>query len=148
MDLIPYDDAVTSSLVLLTSLEYIGDCIQTIKIGFQLDVEKELYIVGRPHRGGRTLSLQLAEYKPNHTNPDILRTINKNAANKNKTICVQTFGKCPVRVGDLLVQRGRLFGLASTSAHKKEKTNTICFANLSVIHKELKDLDVDTDDKY
>lgn len=141
MDLIPYDDEITSNLVLLSSLEYIGDCIQTIKVGVKLNVEKELYIIGRPHRGGRTLSLQLAKYNANYSAADILRT-----SNSNKTICVQTLGKCPVRVGDLLVQKGRLLGLASTSAHKKEM-NIVCFANLGVVNKELSDLDVEIDNK-
>lgn len=128
----------------MSTLDYINDCIKTINIGAKVRASKQLYIIGRPYRGGRSLSFQLVKYNNNNnsTNFEELRTLNKN-----KTICVDTFGKCPVRAGDLLVQKGMLLGLASTSVNRREESKTACFANLSVVHSELKALDVKFDNK-
>ncbi|CAH0722620.1 unnamed protein product, partial [Brenthis ino] len=144
VDLIPHEGVITKSLVLLSTLDYISDCIKTIKIGAKVNADKQLYIIGRPYRGGKSFSFQLAKYNNNNnfTSFEELRTLNKN-----KTICVDTFGKCPVRAGDLLVQKGLLLGLASTSVNRREESKTACFANLSVVYSELKALDIKFDNK-
>ncbi|XP_050358454.1 uncharacterized protein LOC126778807 [Nymphalis io] len=143
VDIIPHDGGITKSLVLLSSFENMRDCIKTIKIGVKVDLKRQFYIIGRPFRGERTLPLQIARFiADNYTNGENLHNLNGN-----KTICVQTVGKCPVRAGDLLVQKGRLLGLSSTSVHSREKTNYACFANLSIVNKELKAFDVEVDNK-
>lgn len=139
MDSIPHDGTITKSLVLLTNFENMKECIEEIKIGVDIDPKNDFYIIGRPIRGEKTLSLQIATYDAHDkTALEILRSYDKD-----KTICVQTVGKCPVRVGDLLVQNNRLLGLASTSVHRRDKTNTACFAYLNIVNKELKAFHID-----
>ncbi|CAH2099855.1 unnamed protein product [Euphydryas editha] len=142
MDSIPHDGTITKSLVLLSSFENMKECIKEIEIGTNIDSKNHLYIIGRPVRGEKTLSLQIATYNVlDHTIFEILRNYDKD-----KTICVQTVGKCPVRAGDLLVQNNRLLGLASTSVHRRDKTNTACFAYLNIVNKELKAFNIEVND--
>ncbi|XP_026484876.2 uncharacterized protein LOC113392593 [Vanessa tameamea] len=141
VDPIPHEGVITKSLVLLSSFENMRDCIKKIKVSGKVDLKRQFYIIGRPFRGERTLPLQIARsIADNYTNGEYLLNFNKN-----KTICVQTIGKCPVRAGDLLIQKGRLLGLASTSVHRREKTNIACFADLSIVNNELKAFDVEVD---
>ncbi|XP_045761064.1 uncharacterized protein LOC123864557 [Maniola jurtina] len=135
---IPHDGVVTKNLVVLSVLENMGDCMRTVKIGLNLNLKEQLYVIGRSIRGGRVLSFQLAKYLLEKVmSVELIRNLNKNT-----TIAVKTFGKCPVRAGDLLLQKDRLFGLASTSVHRSEKTKTVYFANLTAVQKELKALDI------
>ncbi|CAH2237496.1 uncharacterized protein LOC120623285 [Pararge aegeria] len=141
VETIHHDGVVTKNVVLLSIVENMGDCMRTIKIGLNLNPRKHLYVIGRSFRGGRVLSFQLAEYfVETASSVEILRDLNTN-----DTIAVKTFGKCPVRAGDLLVQKGLLFGLASTSVHRREKTKIVYFANLTAIQKTLKVLDAEVE---
>lgn len=58
-------------------------------------------------------------------------------------ICVKDLGRCPVRAGDLLVQNGILYGIASTSVHKTNENNLACFADMKIVRNELKEFDID-----
>lgn len=135
MELIPHNAVVTKHLVLFSVLENMSGCMRTIKIGLNLDPKKQLYVIGRSFRGGRVLSFQLAKYFPRNATDEVL--------NKNETIAVKTFGRCPVRAGDLLVQKGHLLGIASTSVRGKECVKTVYFANLTAVRKELKAIDAE-----
>ncbi|CAG9575858.1 unnamed protein product [Danaus chrysippus] len=137
IDVIPHEGLITKSLVILTTFESMVHCIESVKIAKKYDIKRQFVIIGRHFRRGKSLSLQLATYDPTYiVSKELFRNINQN-----KTICVQSIGKCPVRVGDLLLQRGQLLGLASMSIHQREKAQTACFANLSIIYKEIKILD-------
>ncbi|XP_052747546.1 uncharacterized protein LOC128199933 [Bicyclus anynana] len=138
METIPHNGVITKHLVLLSILENMTGCMKSIKIGLHLNPQKNLFIIGRSFRGGRVLSIQMAKYVKEDVTSVELRNLSKN-----ETIAVTTFGKCPVRAGDLLVQRGLLLGLASTSVHKRETSKTVYFANLSTARKYLNLLDAE-----
>lgn len=128
-------------MVLLSSYENMADCAPyVIKVGDTLNFASKATIIGRPRRGGRSLSRQPASlvdietFSPGFTMKDL---------NLKNTICVIDHGKCPVRAGDLLIQNGLLFGLASTSTQGTEQSKLACFADLRVVREVLEKLDPD-----
>lgn len=137
---IPHDGVVTKKLVLLTTHDKMVDCGDVVRLGSS-SFKRLAFIIGRPFRGGRTLSFQSATlarfdnltYMGDSLVSLITRTL----------ICVKHLSKCEVRAGDLLVQRGRLIGIASTTPHSG--TELACFANLSIIYDDLKELNIDVE---
>lgn len=103
-----------------------------------MNFKNKAFIIGRPFRGGRSLSLQLVTIVKNSNNTEI------GNFQYDKVICVKDLEKCPVRAGDLLVQGGFLYGLASTSVNDRGLKKLVCFANLSLVHNEIKLLDAAT----
>ncbi|KAF9409357.1 hypothetical protein HW555_011251 [Spodoptera exigua] len=131
-----HDGVFSKRLVLLSSYESIQGCSETIKIGSSLDWTQKVYILGRPRSVGRTLSRQhvsLAgkEFVDTNTNKHLW---------SNYTICVKDLAPCPIRAGDLMLQNGKLFGLASTSV---QRFGIACFGNLSLVSRQLKEVDAD-----
>ncbi|CAD0195438.1 unnamed protein product [Chrysodeixis includens] len=135
---IPHDGVVSKRLVLLSSYENIEGCSEVIQIGKKLDWSAKVHILGRPTSVGRSLSRQHVSL----TDRDgASQSLNKNVkTSSNSSICVKDVARCPVRTGDLLMQYGKLFGLAATSA---QRFKVACFADLSIVKRELKELDSD-----
>ncbi|XP_072935468.1 uncharacterized protein [Epargyreus clarus] len=139
---IPHDGVVTKKLVLLTTHDKMVYCGSLVRLGSS-SFKRLAFIIGRPFRGGRTLSFQSATLArfDNMTSynkgQSLERLINQNF------ICVKHLSKCEVRAGDLLIQRGRLIGIASTTPQKGSEL--ACFANLSIIHDDLRELNIDVD---
>ncbi|KAJ8733997.1 hypothetical protein PYW07_014548 [Mythimna separata] len=133
---IHHDGVISKRLVLLSSYESIAACSEVIGIGTKLDWKQKVYILGRPFSAARTLSRQhvtLAGKDYGST------SINKHLKS-NSTICVKDVARCPVRAGDLLLQNGQLFGLASTSV---QRYSVACFGALTIVKEELKELDTE-----
>ncbi|XP_038209544.1 uncharacterized protein LOC119830555 [Zerene cesonia] len=139
---IPHEGVVTKALVLLSSYEDMSKCGSIISIAEQINAKSKAYIIGRPFRGGRSLSFQIATIAQKSDNVSIEW---RNNLKRNNVICVKDLKKCPVRAGDLLVQGGHLIGLASTSSKDGGATTIACFANLSLVHGEIKLLDLKVD---
>ncbi|XP_026764671.2 uncharacterized protein LOC113523007 [Galleria mellonella] len=132
---IQHDGVIGNTLVLLYIYENIVDCAKIIRIGQQIDWNSTAYIIGRPLHMGKTLSRQPATLANQYdSNPPV-----KNL-NKKHIICVKDLARCPVRAGDLLIQNGYLFGLASTSIHHTGQSKSACFADLNVVRHEISDL--------
>ncbi|CAK1548510.1 unnamed protein product [Leptosia nina] len=135
-EVIPHEGVITKALVILTSFEDFTKCAASIKIGGNINLQRKAYIIGRPFRGGRSLSLQLVNIAKQPANSSEVTSFQQD-----KVICVTDLEKCPVRAGDLLIQDGLLYGLASTSMNNRGLKNLVCFANIGVVHKEIKLLD-------
>ncbi|XP_028159532.1 uncharacterized protein LOC114352212 [Ostrinia furnacalis] len=134
-------EGVLSKLVLLSSYENMAECVQTaIKVGNSVNWKSQAYIIGRPLRGGRSLSRQPANLVDLESQNPGFSLRNPNIK---ETICVMDLGKCPVRAGDLLVQNGYLIGLASTSNHAMDQSKLACFADIRVVRKGLNNIDSD-----
>lgn len=130
---------MSKELVLLSSYEDKKHCIETIGIGDHFSMRSKVFIIGRSSEFGRLSRhyVSLADNEPmnmGHTAKNL---------NIDSMICVKDMGKCPVKVGDLLVQNNLLFGLAATSIQSSEESKYACFTNLKVIRHQLKDLDTD-----
>ncbi|XP_022115427.2 uncharacterized protein LOC110993458 [Pieris rapae] len=134
-EVIPHDGVITKALVLLSSFDDLSRCATYIKIGKNINFKNKALIIGRPFRGGRSLSLQLV------TVDNIDNSTDVGNFKYDSVICVKDLDKCPVRAGDLLVQEGLLYGLASTSVNDRGLKQAVCFANLTLVYKELKLLD-------
>ncbi|CAH1643420.1 unnamed protein product [Spodoptera littoralis] len=126
----------SKKLVLLSSYESIQGCSETIKIGNNLDWTQKVHIIGRPHSVGRTFSRQHASL----ARKEYVDTNSNQHLKSNYTICVKDLAACPIRAGDLMLQNGKLFGLASTSV---QRFGVACFGDLSVVSRELKEMDAD-----
>lgn len=137
MEPIPHEGTVSNQLVLLFSSENMADCVQIINIANEVYWNNTAHIVGRPVRGERSLSRQTVRL----AHKDDLVDSAKKPLNLKSTICVRDKTKCPARVGDLLVQGGRVLGLAATSTHITEQSSLPCFANLMKVHQEMKEHD-------
>ncbi|XP_030034312.1 uncharacterized protein LOC115450436 [Manduca sexta] len=135
---IHHEGTASRKLVLLSSFENFGDCADVISIGQSINWDANVHIIGRPTNIGRSLSRQRVTLigKQFHFTGVSMKQLNLNAM-----ICVKDITSCPVRAGDLLLQRGRLFGLAATSVNYLDSNKLACFADLNVVQKELKDLD-------
>ncbi|CAK1599887.1 unnamed protein product [Parnassius mnemosyne] len=143
VELIPHDGVISKNLVLLMTYKKIIQCVSIIKIGVKMDWHVPAYVIGRPFHGERSLSRQLVTLNVHDNNTYNGQLVNN--LRNNKVICVKYLSRCPVRAGDLLVQKGRLLGLASTSTQRRENNKLACFANVSNVHEELKQLDVNID---
>ncbi|KAM3966716.1 uncharacterized protein ACR2FA_012259 [Aphomia sociella] len=133
-----HDGVISNTLVLLTSYENIANCANIIQIGQQLNWSSQAYILGRPLHIGKSLSRQPATLTNDiQLNPSIKRL------NKKHMICVKDLARCPVRVGDLLVQNGYLYGIASTSIHHTDQSKMACFADLNVVRDGIRELDAE-----
>ncbi|CAH2068656.1 unnamed protein product, partial [Iphiclides podalirius] len=115
-------------------------CASVIGIGKPTD-QSHAFIIGRPLRGERSLSRQLVTVHVPDNNTQFGQFIDN--LRHNNAICVKHLSRCPVRAGDLLVQRARLLGLASMSTKQMADNKMACFANVSTIQRELKQLDED-----
>lgn len=128
-------------MVLLSSYEKMADCaLNIIKLGEVVDWKSQAHIIGRPLQGYRSLSRQPVDVVDFETISSPFLSKNLNIKN---TICVINLGKCPVRAGDLLIQNGQLFGLASTSSHITDQNNMACFADIRIVKNALMILDPD-----
>lgn len=107
-----------------------------IVIGTKLDWKQKVHILGRPSSTARSLSRQHV----NLAGKDFGSTSINKHLKSNSTICVRDVARCPVRAGDLLLQNGQLFGLASTSA---QRFSVACFGALNIVKEELKGLDTE-----
>lgn len=126
---------VSNRLVLLSSYENIEECSDPIIIGHQLDWDSQVHIIGRPFAHGRALSRQHVSL----ADKDFGRAgIRKLKANNNYTIVGKELTRCPVRAGDLMLQDGKLFGLAAYQRNK-----LAFFAALDPVKSELKEIDAD-----
>ncbi|KAJ8734817.1 hypothetical protein PYW08_014067 [Mythimna loreyi] len=133
---IHHDGVISKRLVLLSSYESIAACSDIIEVGTKLDYTQKVYILGRPYSTGRTLSRQHVTLAGrDYTSKSISKHLKSNS-----TICVKDVARCPVRAGDLLLQNGVLFGLASTSV---QRFSVACFGALSIVKEDLKELDTD-----
>lgn len=108
-----------------------------VRIGTFLDWTSKVYIIGRPLSIGRTLSRQLVML----AGKDFAAAGGNKNWNIDNMICVKDIGRCPVRVGDLLVQNGALYGLAASSAHASGRNKVACFDDLDVVRSQLMELD-------
>ncbi|XP_059049278.1 uncharacterized protein LOC131844412 [Achroia grisella] len=133
-----HDGVISNSLVLLSTYENFALCAKTIRFGLRIDLNSRAYIIGRPLHVGKTLTRQPATL----TNEYDLKPLFKHL-NKQHMICVNVLARCPVRAGDLLIQNGYLFGLASTSIHQTDQSKMACFADLNVVRHEISALDVE-----
>lgn len=112
-------------------------CTHVVRIGISLDWKSMVYIIGRPLGVGRTLTRQLVtlagkDFKALGAMKDL---------NIDNMICVKSLAQCPVRVGDLLVQNGCLFGLAATGVYSVGHNKVACFADLDVVRNQMMKLD-------
>ncbi|CAG9782975.1 unnamed protein product [Diatraea saccharalis] len=129
---IQHDGTISKYLVLIITADSMSNCGQVINIGSQLDKASPGYIIGRPLSSGKMLSRQPAKIIDiDIKSPGVRLTLQK-------TICVSDLAKCPVKAGDLLIQNGFVYGLASTSTHITEPSKVACFADLQIISSELK----------
>lgn len=133
---IHHDGVISKRLVLLSSYENIEACSEVITIGTKLNWTQKILILGRPYSTGRTLSRQYVKL----TGKADGSTKDNKHLNLNSTVCVKDLARCPVRAGDLMLQNGQLFGLASTSI---QRFRVACFADLSIVKLELKELDTE-----
>lgn len=130
------------NLVLMFSYESMAYCSKSIPIGSVLNWNAKLSIIGRSHRVARSLSRQyISLAKRQYQN---LGSSIKNLNTENM-LCIKDYVKCPVQAGDLLVQKGQLFGIAVTSVQRSDRSQLACFANLNIIKRELKELDENID---
>ncbi|XP_053601556.1 uncharacterized protein LOC128670147 [Plodia interpunctella] len=138
VDPIRHDGAISNTLVILTTMEKMSACSTVIKIADIIDYKSKAYILGRPllmERVSKTLSRQPATILRNDETVNVTLTSLKNMK-KSSMICVKDLSNCPVRAGDLLIQKGSVVGLASTSIHRTDHSNIACFADLKIIHRE------------
>lgn len=131
-----HDGVFSKRLVLLSSYESIEGCSEIIKIGHDLDWTQKVHILGRPHSVGRTFSRQHASL----AGKEYVDTNSNKLVKLNNTICVKDLARCPIRAGDLMLQNGKLFGLASSSV---QRFGVACFGDLSIISRELKEVDAE-----
>lgn len=121
--------------MLLSSQENTAECAVPIRIGSTLDWKSKVQIIGRSSNVGWTLTRQLVSLTDKY-----FKIPYKNV-NKHRMFCTKHLARCPVKAGDLLIQRGFLFGLATTSVQIKRNTKA-CFANLTAVRGELDDLNL------
>lgn len=112
-----------------------------IKIGKNLDWDAQVYILGRSFTVGRSLSRQHVSL----AGKDFASSGAIKHLKSNSTICVKDVARCPVRAGDLMIQNGKLFGLASTSV---QRFRVACFADLSTVERDLKELDAEIEFEF
>ncbi|KPJ13621.1 hypothetical protein RR48_10805 [Papilio machaon] len=138
-ELIPHDGVVSKNLVLLSTNKKMSLCGNPIRIAGNMEKDSHAFVIGRPLRGDRSLSRQLVslDVPDNYTHNGQLIDNSR----RNNVICVKYLSRCPVRAGDLLVQGGRLYGIASTSIQRSANNEVVCFANVSIIKTKLKELD-------
>lgn len=105
-------------------------CAKVIHIGKEIHIESRGYIIGRPVRSTKMLSRQPVAILGKDCNcAGMPAALNSSSQ---QVICVKARARCPVLAGDLLVQDGRLLGLASTSIYQRNQNTVICFADLSL----------------
>lgn len=126
---------ISKKLVLLSSYENIAECSKPIIIGNELDWESPVDIIGRPSPHGRTLFRQRISLNDKSFQTLGNRNVN---INFNYTLIAKEITRCSVHAGDLLLQRGKLFGLVAFQRNK----SAYC-ANLDPVKRELKEIDAD-----
>ncbi|XP_073961659.1 uncharacterized protein, partial [Choristoneura fumiferana] len=120
---IKHGGLVAKKLIIIVSSESLAACGTGINIGLSLKWEHPAYIIGRPLlntvRSLTKLPVSL-DGKGNCSLPQPMIQ----RVDTTKVICVKDVGRCVVRAGDLLVQNGRLLGIASSSAHRSDIYHT------------------------
>ncbi|KOB65483.1 Uncharacterized protein OBRU01_22603 [Operophtera brumata] len=133
-------DSVTSlkKLVLLSSYENMKQCTHhVVRIGTSLDWKSMVHIIGRPLGIGRPLTRQVVAL----ARKEFMASGAMKNLNFNNMICVKDLARCPVRVGDLLVQNGCVFGLAATNVYSLGRNKVACFVSLDVFRSLLMEMD-------
>ncbi|XP_068629099.1 uncharacterized protein [Battus philenor] len=134
-ELIPHEGAASKNLVLFSTHKKISSCSTAIGIGGKINDKSHAFIIGRPFRGDRSLSRQLVALDI----PENSTGLQNNLRDDN-VICVKYLSRCPVNVGDLLVQDGLLLGLASLNIKRRDNNKIACFSNVDKIKTVLKEL--------
>lgn len=120
-----HNNVIVNKLVILRTLEKIKECSSVVKLGDELILNSIAFIIGRVQHGGKLLSKQAVEInKQDCTNM---------RENSNALICIETVTKCPIIVGDLLMQGGRIFGLSSANTKFGRQTQIISFINITTM---------------
>lgn len=132
------DDVVSSSLVLLSSYEHFARCIEVVNIGLKLNLAGQAQIIGRTLNVDRSLSVQLVSIVGKE---DPYIGTSSESLSKGALICAKGLERCPILAGDLIFQKGELFGLAISSVHRPRRTSMVCFADLRIVYRKLKELD-------
>lgn len=136
IEYIHHEGVISKRLVILSSYESIESCSESVDIGIKLDWKQKVHILGRPYTAGRSLSRQHVAL----AGKDYRSTSINKHLKSNSTICVKDVARCPVRAGDLMMQNGHLFGLASTSV---QRFRVACFGDLNIVKDEFKMIDPD-----
>ncbi|KAL4704826.1 hypothetical protein ACJJTC_001301 [Scirpophaga incertulas] len=110
-----YQGVTPSGLVLLTINTNMAHCSKIMVVGDTLEFNMPVYILGRPLPNGKLMPWQPAK----------LMVVDKKHSSLENTICVTCHTGCPIRVGDLLLQRNKLFGLAITNTPIQNRTNCL-----------------------
>ncbi|XP_075978684.1 uncharacterized protein LOC142978223 [Anticarsia gemmatalis] len=122
-----------NKLYMLSSYEEIDECSKPIQIGYSLDTDSKVIIIGRPYSLGRILSRQLVNLADKKLVHDVAKKLKTNA-----TLLVQKLERCPVRAGDLMIQDGQLYGIAGYQFN-----NLAVFADLNSVKNDIREIDAD-----
>ncbi|XP_063546259.1 uncharacterized protein LOC134754113 [Cydia strobilella] len=133
---VDHEGMLSQKLIIIKSKGDFTECRSTIQIGSELEWKTPAHIIGRPlTHSGRALITKQPVAVFGRGNCSIPGTLSQKL-DKNMIICVTNFGRCQVHAGDLLTQRGRLLGLASTGVHRSGSTAAY-FADLNSVRGKL-----------
>ncbi|KAJ2946369.1 hypothetical protein O0L34_g12407 [Tuta absoluta] len=139
VETIMHEGVIGKKLVLLVTKLSMSRCAKVVQFGTE-EIHKptSAFVIGRTLYGNtdRSLSRQPVQVVGTGTECVCQGLPVKRQPNM---ICVKTLARCPILAGDLLVQGGLLYGIASTSLYQPELVTQACFADFKTLLQDLKE---------
>ncbi|KAI5634753.1 trypsin domain-containing protein [Phthorimaea operculella] len=139
VETIMHEGVIGKKLVLLVTKHSMSRCAKVVQFGNdEIHKSTSAFVIGRTSHGNSDRSMSRQPVQVVGTGTDCFCP-GLPVKRQPNMICVKTIAHCPILAGDLLVQGGLLYGIASTSLFQQKQVAHACFADFKTLLQDLKE---------